>query len=89
MAATGTANVTGILVTDSAPTEFYNEDGDPHVVLHNRVGVVFVKLGKNVSTTDYSFRLNTNATLGISDYIGPVSVVMESGAGYIDITTWG
>jgi hypothetical protein len=90
MAASGRAAVDGFIVDDVTPvhlvdTNLYN----PTVVIHNRVGILFVKTGVGCSSSNYTYRLNTNAHVTITDYMGPITAIMQNGTGYVDVSSWG
>jgi hypothetical protein len=83
------AVVDGVLITSTGPTVIIPVSGTwTRAVIHNRLGVVYIKLGPDASSADFTYRLNKNAILETENYGGPVSAICESGAGYIDITTY-
>ena len=60
-----------------------NRDG---FVVQNLGGVVFVKLAKYASNTDFTFRLSSKTILEHCDYSGWVSAVADTTASDILIT---
>lgn len=80
------AETSGTLVDATAPVQIVpaNSSRDA-VVIHNAVGLLFVKCGQNASSTDYTYRLTSNATLEISGYIGPITAI-ASEATFVRIT---
>ena len=86
----GTAEVTGSLVTATEPTDLIDTNLiKGNVVIHNRVGKVFVKLGTGASDTSHTYKLNPDAVLEVNNYVGPITAIMEAGTGYVDVTVWG
>jgi hypothetical protein len=84
------ASVDGVLIVSTGPTDIVDTDlENSRVVIHNRLGVVYVKLGRDCSSADYTWRLNKDAILNISNSIGPITACTASGAGFLDVTTWG
>jgi hypothetical protein len=90
MAISGSATVEGFIVDSTTPVHIVNTDRyNPEVVIHNRQGICYVKTGPGCSSTDYTYRLNTNAHVTISGFVGQITAIMESGTGYVGVSSWG
>jgi uncharacterized radical SAM superfamily protein len=90
MPVSGRATVDGFLVSSSSPTNLVDtNEHNTRVVIHNRLGVLYVKLGKECSSIDHTYRINKDAILEITDYTGPITAVTASGAGFVDVSSWG
>lgn len=81
------AVVDGVLVTSTSPTDLVSEQGTwTRAIIHNRLGTLYVKLGPNASSADFTYRLNKDAILETENYGGPITAVTASGAGFVDVT---
>ena len=74
----GDAVAVDILEPDS------NRDG---FVIYNPTGVLFVKLSKYASPTNFTYRLSANTTLEHAGYTGYVSAIKQNGISDVMITT--
>jgi hypothetical protein len=84
------AIVDGFIVDAVTPVHLVDTDRyNPTVVIHNRVGILYVKTGADCSSTNYTYRLNTNAHITITDYTGPITAIMQNGTGFVDVSSWG
>lgn len=81
------AVVDGVLVNSTSPTELAGEHGTwMRAVIHNRLGTLYIKMGTDASSSDYTYRLNKDAILETENYGGPITAVTASGAGFVDVT---
>ena len=76
-----------VVVTDAVPVVLLeSSDNRKSFVIHNSVGVLFVRLGGEASAALHTFRLPTNATLEFGDFRGKVTAIKEAGQSAILIT---
>lgn len=56
------------------------------LMVHNESGYLYLKLGPAAAMDDYTYRLNGNAVLELTTWVGPVSAVRASGSGWVMCT---
>lgn len=86
--ALSTRAVTGaVLVSDTTAVDLsVTTDYTKSLVVHNRSGVLFVKLGKEASAENFTYRLNKDAILELDGYMGPLTAVKQLGVTFVDVT---
>lgn len=76
------------IITSGAPTVL-STGGNPRdkFILVNATGTLYVKLGFGASTSDYTYRLNTNAVMEIEGtWQGPITAIRDTGTAVIKVT---
>ena len=76
-----------VVVTDALPVVLLeSSDNRKSFVIHNSVGVLFVRLGGDASTNVFTFRLPSSTTLEYGEFRGRVTAIKEAGQSAILIT---
>lgn len=75
-------------VLDSSPTTLApGETGRDALIIQNDLGVLYVKLGLEASTTNFTYRLSSRCVLDVDpSWTGPVSAIKGIGTGTVLVT---
>lgn len=83
----GEANTQVVLVGELNPVELLPNTGRrAKIIIQNSAGVLYVKLGANASSSNFTYRLNSNAVLETEHYHGVVTGIRQSGIGTVLVT---
>ncbi len=85
--AAGTPTVSRVAVSTTVATLALADPTRSHVIIHNETGVLFVKLGTNATSTDYTYRLTGNTTVDIDfTQTEPVTAIKATGTSDAQVT---
>lgn len=80
--------VSSVSVGTSAATLAAADSTRQRLILHNESGTLFVKLGVNASSSDYTYRLTANTTLEIPyAQSAAVTAIKASGTSNVQVTS--
>jgi hypothetical protein len=83
-----TPTVTRVPVSTSVATLAAANSARQRLVIHNESGTLFVKLGTNATSSDYTYRLVANTTLEIGfAQSAAVTAIKASGASDVQVTS--
>ena len=83
-----TASTTLVVVSPTVASVLLNSNSSRKgFVIFNTTGVLFVKLGLNASSTDYTQRLTANTSWEVANYTGEVSAIKGSGTTNVLVTS--
>lgn len=83
-----TPTVTRVVVSGSVATLAAANSARQRLVIHNETGTLFVKLGTNATSTDYTYRLVANTVLEIPfAQSAAVTAIKASGTSDVQVTS--
>lgn len=86
MSSNNKALINDYLVTSIAPVALKTFPGIiDKIIIHSR-GDVFISLGQDANSSNYTVKLNKNAHWELNGWMGSVSAIAESDPVYVDIT---
>lgn len=88
-ALTTTATVTTVAVSTTVATLSLSNASKTGIVIHNEIGILFVKFGATATSSDYTYRLTQNTVLEVINYAGLITGIKLAGSTDAQVTEIG